>query len=315
LIRVVEYVGELRVSEHPEPEPGEAEAVIRLRVGGICNTDMELMAGYRGFSGGLGHEFVGDVVAGPPEWLGRRVVGEINVACGDCDLCQRGMPTHCRNRRVLGIADYYGAFADRFCLPVRNLVPVPDGVPDRVAVFTEPLAAACQVLETAHIHPTDRVVVVGAGKLGMLVAQVLRLTGCNLAVVTRRDRQKALLAEVAIQAAAIGELEVGVHDVVVDCTGSPEGFAAALALVRPRGIIVLKSTYAGMTTADLTQIAVKEITVVGSRCGSFPPAIRLLERELVHVAPLVDACFKLSDAVEAFHFAARPGVLKVLLEP
>jgi len=313
--RAVIFDGELRVIERPRPVPAADEVLIRMRLGGICNTDLELLRGYKSFSGVLGHEFVGEVVEGPGEWMGRRVVGAINVSCGTCDMCLQGIPTQCRRRRVLGLADYDGAFADLFRLAVRNLVPVPDSVPDDVAVFAEPLAAACQILEAVHIRPTDRIVLIGAGKIGLLAAQVLRLTGANLSVIIRRERQASLLRQWGIHAVERVEQPDGEADLVVDCTGDPDGFAEALDLVRPRGTIVLKSTYAGVPQADLTRIVVNEIRVIGNRCGSLEVALRLLEQPLVDVRSLVEACYPLAEAVTAFEHAARPGALKVMLAP
>jgi threonine dehydrogenase-like Zn-dependent dehydrogenase len=313
--RAVMFDGALRVIERPQPTPATDEALIRMRLGGICNTDLELLKGYKGFSGVLGHEFVGKVVEGLPEWVGRRVVGEINISCGECDLCRRGVPTQCRRRRVLGLADYDGAFADVFRLAARNLVPVPDSVPDDVAVFTEPLAAACQILDAVHLRPTDRIVLIGAGKIGMLAAQVLRLTGADLTVIVRHERQAGLLRRWGIRAVERADLPDGEADVVVDCTGTPGGFADTLDLVRPRGTVVLKSTYAGTPQADLTRIVVNEIRVVGNRCGPFEAALRLLEQDLVDVQSLIDARYPLAEAVKAFDHAARPGTLKILLAP
>jgi len=312
-IRAVFFDHQLQVVQCAYPTPGEGEALIRLRVGGICNTDLELMQGYKRFSGPLGHEFVGEVIAGPEEWLGRRVVGEINIHCGQCDLCQRGIFTQCRQRRVLGIMNYDGAFADVFRLPVQNLHLVPESLADEEAVFTEPLAAACQVVEAVHIQPTDRVVLLGAGKLGLLAAQVLRLTGADLSVIVRRERQKSLLAMWGIHAVGREDMSDASADVVVDCTGRAEGFADALDLIRPRGTLVLKSTYAGIPQADLTRLVVNEIRVVGSRCGPFGAALRLLEQRLVDVRSMIDAEYSLDEAVSAFERASEPGVLKVLL--
>lgn len=312
-IRAVVFDDRLQVLERDAPVAGPGEALIRLRLGGICNTDMELVRGYQGFHGTLGHEFVGDVVAGPREWLGARVVGEINVACGACDWCRQGVPTHCRDRRVLGIADYDGAFADLFRLPVANLHRVPDSVADDEAVFTEPLAAACQVLDSAHVRPSERAVLLGAGKLGLLTAQVLGLAGCDLAVVVRHERQARMLSGWGLRPARRDDLPDGGADVVVDCTGTPEGLREALRLVRSRGTIILKSTYAGPAGIDLAPLVVNEVRVVGSRCGPFDAALRLLEHRLVDVLPLIEARYPLAEAPEAFARADQPGALKVLL--
>ena len=312
-MRAVVFDGALRVVERDWPVRGMDEVVIRPRLAGICHTDLELMRGYKEFSGVLGHEFVGDVIEGPPEWVGRRVVGEINVACGICDLCGRGIPSQCRNRCVLGIMNYDGAFAEAFRLPVANLWAVPDKVPDEIAVFTEPLAAVCQILEAVHIQPEDRVVVIGAGKLGMLAAQVLRLTGCDLSVIVRRERQTALLAGFGVRAIERKGMANGQADVVVDCTGNAGGFAEALDLIRPRGTVVLKSTYADSPQADLTRVVVNEIRVVGSRCGSFGMALRLMAHGLVDVQSLIEARYGLDEVGQAVEQAVQPGMLKVLL--
>jgi threonine dehydrogenase-like Zn-dependent dehydrogenase len=313
--RAVVYEGGLRVVERPAPQAGQGEALIRLRLAGICNTDLELMRGYKDFAGTLGHEFVGEVIDGPDEWLGQRVVGEINVSCGECDMCRRGMRSHCRNRAILGLAQYDGAFSDVFRLPVANLWAVPDAVPDDAAVFTEPLAAACEVLEANVITPESRVVIVGAGKLGLLVAQAVRLTGADLTVVARRERPRALLNEWGIPVADAADIAPGIADVVIDCTGNAEGFASALDLVRPRGTIILKSTYADLPQADLTRVAVDELRVIGSRCGPFGAALRLLAAGLVDLRPMIDARYSLADAERALAHAAQPGTLKVLLAP
>ncbi len=313
--RAVVFDGNLSTNQRARPVSDADEVLIRLRLGGICNTDLELIQGYKDFSGVLGHEFVGDVIEGPAEWIGRRVVGEINISCGVCDLCRQGLPTHCRQRRILGMQNYDGAFADVFRLVTRNLHAVPDTIPDDAAVFAEPLAAACQNLEAVHLQPSDRVILIGAGKLGMLVAQVLRLTGCDLAVVVRRAQQADLLARWGIHAVERGALPDGQADAVVDCTGNASGFDDALTLVRPRGTIILKSTYTGVPQADLTRVVVQEVRVVGSRCGPMEAALRLMEQRLVEVEPLIAARYALDEARLAFEHAARPGVMKVLLRP
>lgn len=302
--------------DYPAPEPPPGEALIRVKVAGICNTDLELVKGYMEFEGVPGHEFVG-VVEGAPgaeAWEGQRVVGDINAACGECPTCLAGRPTHCPNRTTLGIDGRDGAFAEALTLPVRNLHRVPEGLSDEEAVFTEPLAAACEILQQVHVRPTDRVVVLGDGKLGLLCAQVLALTGCDLTAVGHHEGNLKILSERGIATALEDRaVEVGA-DLVVEATGHPNGYAAARRLVRPRGTVVLKSTYHGSTDANLTMAVVDEVTLLGSRCGPFAPALRLLALGLVEVTSMIQARYPLSEAPAAFEHAASPGVLKVLFE-
>ncbi len=300
----------------PSPEPHEDEALIRIIVAGICSTDLELIRGYYPFTGILGHEFVGEVEESPsdPSWIGKRVVEEINVTCGMCSACQRGYSTHCKQRTVLGIQDLNGAFAEHLTLPLRNLHQVPDSVVSDAAVFTEPLAAALEILEQVHVQPSDKVLVIGAGRLGQLIAQVLNLTGCELQIVYRYPNQRDIL--VLNQVVAIEETELGARefDIVVEATGSPGGFNLARQVVRPRGTIVLKSTYAGMIPCDISSIVVDEITLVGSRCGPFNPALNLLAKCQINPIPLIDARYPLQKGLDAFQRVMEPGVIKVILE-
>lgn len=297
------------------PEPTVAgEALIRIRQAGICGTDLELVKGYYPYTGILGHEFVGEVVAAEdPTWVGARVVGEINVVCGTCEACRGGRRTHCPNRTVLGIVNRHGTFAEYTTLPLVNLHRVPDTVPDEMAVFTEPLAAALEIQEQVSIHPTDRVLLIGAGRLGQLIAQTLALTGCDLRVLARHPVQKDLLVARSIALIAEDELPLRSWDVVVEATGSAAGFHLARQAVRPRGTLVLKSTYAGDLTINASALVVDEITVIGSRCGPFDAALRLLEARHVDPTPLIMDVFPLSRATEAMERAAQPGMLKVLL--
>lgn len=298
--------------DYPEPSIGPADASVRVTRAGICNTDLEIVRGYMGFRGVLGHEFVGVVEGG--EWDGRRVAGEINVACGACEMCLKGIPSQCLRRTTLGIDRHDGAFAERIAVPVRNLHAVPDEVSDDQAVFVEPLAAALQTLEMTHIRPSDRVVLVGAGKLGLLAAQVVSLTGCPLTVIARHPRQHELLGKWGIDSAELESLPARSADVVIDCTGTQEGFAAALGLVRPRGTIHLKSTYHGLPQANLTKVVVDEVSVVSSRCGPFDAALNLLKRGLVDVDSLVEMRYRLDAGLEAFDRAGQKGMLKVILD-
>jgi len=296
----------------PVPDPPDGEALVRVTRAGICNTDVELARGYYPYTGVLGHEFVGVVDRGPAELQGRRVVGEINAVCGRCDACRAGRRTHCERRTVLGIVNRNGAFAEFLTLPVENLHPIPDAVPDDAAVFVEPLAAALEIQEQVPITPADRVLVIGDGKLGQLVAQTLALTGCQLCVVGRYGPKRALLEARAIRVIGEDELQAGGFDVAVECTGNHLGFGAAVKALRPRGTLVMKSTYADTLTFNASTIVVNELTLIGSRCGPFPKAISLLAHRAVDVAPLVQARYSLDRALDAFDHAQRPGTLKVL---
>ena len=312
-------------TDYPTPTPGPHEALIQMRLAGICATDLQLLAGYKhGYRGVLGHEFVGEVVAAPghSEWVGRRVAGELNIGCGVCDLCRRGLGKHCRRRQSLGIIDRDGAFADFLTLPIANLHPLPAHLPDERAVFVEPLAAALQLLEQCHVHPGQRVYVLGDGRLGLLVAQVLARNGCELTALGRTAAKLAVLSQRHIPTArsddpaVLASLLAHPADLVVEVTGSPDGFALARRLVRPGGLLALKSTFAGdLPRFDISSLVVDEITLVGSRCGPFPPAIRLLAEDAIAVQPLVHARYPLDDGVAALAHAGRRGVLKVLIEP
>jgi threonine dehydrogenase-like Zn-dependent dehydrogenase len=299
------------------PSPASGEAVVRVTCAGICNTDLELVRGYYPYTGIPGHEFVGVVdSASDATWVGQRVVGEINATCGGtCDTCRAGRPTHCESRTVLGIVSRNGAFAERLALPLANLHAVPARVPDEVAVFTEPLAAALEIQQQVSIGPGMRVVVIGDGKLGNLIAQTLVLTGCELLVIGRNPAKLDLLAARGIPTATGDGMADRRADLVVECTGNPEGLVLARRAVRPRGTIVLKSTYAGAVSIDLSGVVVDEITLLGSRCGPFAPALDLLARDDVDVRPLIHGRYPLEGGVEAFAHAARPGVLKVLVTP
>jgi threonine dehydrogenase-like Zn-dependent dehydrogenase len=298
----------------PIPPPGEA--LIRVLQAGVCNTDLELVKGYLNFTGVPGHEFVGVVeqAEGHADLVGKRVAGEINAACGKCETCRAGRPTHCPNRTTLGINRRDGAFADYLSLPFENLHPLPDSVSNDQAVFVEPLAAACEITEQIKIHPTDRVVVIGDGKLGLLCAQVIALTGCQLSVLGRHADKLQILNERHIQTTTdIDEFAPASIDIVVEATGTPSGFETARKIVRPRGTIVLKSTYNGDLNVSLTMVVVDEVSLIGSRCGPFDPAIRLLANRQVEVDQLIQARYTLDDGLKAFEHAATRGTLKVIV--
>ena len=307
-------------TDYPRPTARAGESLIRILQSGICNTYLELMRGYMAFSGVLGHEFVGIVeVSDEAALIGARVVGEINAWCGECPTCAAGNRSHCPHRTTLGIDRRDGCHADYTRLPNHNLLPVPEGVSNDEAVFVEPLAAACEILEQIQIAPTDRVVVIGDGKLGLLVAQVLALTGCDLQVIGRHAEKLAILSARGIRTEVVArgaesQLPDGSVDIVVECTGNAQGFATARRLVRPRGTIVLKSTYHGDLAINMSMIVVDEIRLLGSRCGPFAPALRLLAQKRVDVTPLIAARYPLTDGVAAMEHAAQRGTLKVLLD-
>ena len=301
------------LNDIPEPEIKEGEARVRVLSAGICNTDLELIRGYYPYKGILGHEFVGIVEEGPKNLINKRVVGEINAACGHCRFCLRNEPTHCENRSVLGIVNRNGAFADYLSLPTENLYPVPDNIPTEVATFTEPIAAALEIQTQIKIHPKDKVLVVGDGKLGQLVAQTLSTTDCDLLAVGRHDKKLANLRARGIKTGKSEDIQERTFDIAVECTGNAQGFAMAQKALRPRGTLVLKSTYAGNLSLDAAAIVVDEITLIGSRCGRFAPALELLAQEKIDVQPLIDARYSLSQGIAAFERAQIKGTQKVLL--
>ena len=297
----------------PAPTPGADEVVVRVTRAGVCETDLQLIKGYMGFRGVLGHEFVGVAESGP--YAGRRVVGEINCACWSCATCRSGLPTHCPNRTVLGILNHDGAFADLMAVPQRNLHPVPDSIPDDIAVFTEPVAAAFQIPAQLPIASTDRVIVLGDGRLGNLCAQVLASIADDVLVVGKHPEKLALLDAIGVKTALLSDdLPQRAADIVVECTGSESGLPTALSLVRPRGTIVLKTTVAGTQTQAWAPFVIDEVRLVGSRCGPFDRALEALEHGLVDVEPLIADRFNLSHGLMALQRAQQKGVLKVLLE-
>ncbi|OLB44352.1 MAG: alcohol dehydrogenase [Ktedonobacter sp. 13_1_20CM_3_54_15] len=315
---------------YPRPDLQPGEALIRVLLAGICNTDLEITRGYLAFEGVLGHEFVGiveNVHEGPgasrPIYLiGKRVVGEINAACrrSDCLYCSQNMPTHCPDRTTLGILNRDGAFAEYLTLPVENLHIVPDNVSDEEAVFVEPLAANFEILEQVHLKPTDSVVILGDGKMGQLAAQVLPLSGCEVMMVGKHEEKLALAARHGVRTFVLDDpqsfrLENRRRvDLLVECSGSAQGLELALRLVKPRGTIVLKSTVAAQSTLHLAPIVIDEIRLQGSRCGPFAPALRALSQRRVDVLPLISARYSLDEGLDAFEQAGKKGMLKVLVQ-
>jgi len=307
--------GRVGVGDVPIPDRPEGFALIRLLTAGICNTDLELQHGYYGFSGTPGHEFVGQVVAADSAALiGKRVVGEINLACTHCAWCLRGLGRHCPNRTVLGIVKHPGAFREFLTLPERNLHVVPASIPTEAAVFVEPLGAACEILDQVAIPHCGAVAVLGDGKLGLLIAQVLAAHGCRVHQFGRHREKLRIAERKGVTVEIAGEnLPDAEYEWVVDATGSARGLRAAVRMTQPRGTVILKSTVHGEVPVDTAPVIVNEITLVGSRCGRFEPALALLERGAIDVAAMISERTPLANATAGFDRAARPGILKVLL--
>jgi threonine dehydrogenase-like Zn-dependent dehydrogenase len=316
----------LSVSDVARPEDA-SEVLVRVTLSGICNTDLEITRGYAGFAGTIGHEFVGIIESLPemsepaltvgPLKPGQRVVGEINAGCGSCELCHAGDPRHCAKRTVLGIVGRDGAHAEFLKLPLANLLPVPDEVSDQQAVFTEPLSAACGILERVRISGQTRVAVIGDGKLGLLCAQVLSTTKAPVTLFGKHLNKLQIAGRRGIETVTVDKAKMRTRefDVVVEASGSAKGFDLALDLLRPRGTLVLKSTFHGATDLDAARIVVDEISVVGSRCGRFAPALELLKTAAVDVESLISEEHSLADGLGAMTRAGEPGVLKILLRP
>ena len=301
--------------DFPEPKPKAGEAIVAVRLAGICRTDLEILKGYMGFRGVMGHEFVGVVVKGPRSLAGKRVVAEINCVCGRCDMCRSGLANHCRRRTVLGIEGRDGVFAERVAVPARNLHEVPAAVDDVSAVFVEPLAAAFQIARQIRLSRNDNVVVLGDGRLGQLVARVLKMRVSRLLLVGHHETKLEAAEKQGIQTVlADGFVPEARADVVIDATGAASGLELAMRTIRPRGTIVLKSTFAAAGGVNLAPLVINEITVVGSRCGPFSTAMKALAAGDVDVSALVSRRFPLRDCSAALDAAADPGTIKVLID-
>lgn len=308
------YDGKLSIQQVPDPEPKQGEVLIQVRYSSICNTDLEILQGYMGFNGILGHEFVGEVISGESRFFGKDVVGEINISCGHCYMCQTGRRNHCTNRSVIGIFEHAGTFADYVVLPEKNLHIVPPNVELPNAVFTEPLAAALEIFEQTKINPTDNVFVFGAGKLGLLITQVFRLSGCEYTLFDVNPYKVEFARGLGLPAKNLTSLKPDERaEICVDCTGSPDGIGIALNHLRPRGKLILKTTVADPARIDLNQVVVNEFNIIGSRCGVFEPALSLLGQKLIDVEPLITKVFPFEEIEEAFKLAATPNSIKVLI--
>jgi 2-desacetyl-2-hydroxyethyl bacteriochlorophyllide A dehydrogenase len=307
----------LELREIRKPRPTKNEALVKVHFVGICNTDLEILKGYMGFVGVPGHEFVGIVEQGPSRWLGKRVVGEINLACGKCGYCGRGLAKHCPNRKVLGIARKNGAFAEYITLPIQNLHEVPDSVSDKEAVFVEPLAAALRILDQVKINKKQKIFVLGDGKLGQLIARVVKLKTRNLMLVGKHPEKLALAMHLGIKTALAGNLRLKPEDkpeLVIEATGSPEGFNQAIGLCRPQGTVVLKSTFNQNPGLNLSQIVVDEITIIGSRCGDFQKALKALKSGKINLDRMITGVYALEKFRGAFAKARSSHTLKVLIK-
>jgi threonine dehydrogenase-like Zn-dependent dehydrogenase len=300
----------------PVPDPSAGQGLIRVHLAGICATDRHLIRGYYPYTGIPGHEFIGTIVAAPnaPDYLGRRVVGNINISCGRCLLCRSGRPAHCTERSVMGIQDWPGAMAPYACLPLQNLVTVPEHVDNQAAVFAEPLAAALRIQRQIRVRASDDILVIGAGSLGQLVARTLQSVGNRLGVVARYASQRTKLEATGIDVLSETDVMPGRYDVVVDASGSARGFTLARTAVKPGGTLVLKSTFKGEVPVPLAELVVDEISVIGSRCGPMDLAVETLAEGRIDPVPLIDGQFPLEEGEEAFAAASRPGRLKVLLQ-
>lgn len=314
-MRAITFDKQLQYTDaQPDPKRESEECLIRVHMAGICATDLHITRGYQNFTGVLGHEMVGTVIEGSGQWKGKRVVCEINCVCRTCDLCQAGLASHCRNRTVMGIDGRDGCFADLVAMPENNLHEVPELISDEEAVFVEPLAAAYQVIKQVPIESRANIAVVGSGRLGLLVAQVLATTGCRLEVIGRNPKTLLLCEKRRIQATAVENLiPRNDRDVVVECTGSPEGLGMAMSLVRPRGTIVLKSTHVG-GGPNLAAAVVNEVTILGSRCGPFPEAIQALARREIEVSFMIARAYPIDRGLEAFEASQQPENVKILLK-
>ena len=307
------------VTDYNIPKMNSNEALIKMSMVGICNTDLEITKGYMGYKGILGHEFVGIVEKvenqKDKDLIGKRVVGEINLGCGNCNWCNQGLSRHCPNRSTLGILNKEGCFAQYLTLPVSNLLIVPDSIPDEVAVFTEPLAAALEILEQLHIKPYEKVAVLGDGKLGLLIALALNASNIDINLIGKHQNKLDIAKNQGINTELLSNIKIEKkYDVVIEATGSVSGFETSIALVKPRGILVLKSTIASEKDLNLAPVVIDEITILGSRCGQFAPALRLMEKNIINFSPLISKILPFNQAIEGFKLNREKDTIKILLK-
>ncbi len=318
-MRAVVFDNGLKLDKnYAKPSPRKGEALIKVNTIGICNTDYEITKGYMGYKGVLGHEFTGvveEINADDKSLLNKRVVGEINCGCGECEWCNQGLERHCPNRSTLGIWQREGCFAEYVCLPVKNLLEIPENVSDEEAVFTEPLAAALEILEQIHIPPYKKIAVLGDGKLGLMIALALNAAGLDLILIGKHENKLEIAKKQGVKTKLLSDVEIKKeYDFVVEATGSISGFETSLALTKPRGTLILKSTIAASKEFNFAPVVVDEITIVGSRCGQFAPALRLLESGRIDVKPLISDVFELDEAIEAFERNKEKSSIKVIVK-
>lgn len=309
------FNGSLNIIETETPVPSKDEVLIKILYSSICNTDIELTKGYMNFTGVPGHEFVGEVVSKKSVLYCKKVVGEINCNCGLCEMCKKNLPTHCFNRSVLGIFNHQGTFAEYIVLKENNLHVIPENVELTDAVFTEPLAAALEIFEQVHIKPQDKIFIFGAGKLGILIAQIFHLYGCNYMIFNRGEERAAFAKSLNLNCKTLMELsENEKADICVDCSGSPQGFEISLKHLKPRGNLILKTTVAQPPVIDMNQIVINEFQIKGSRCGPFKPALLLIARKLINIKPLISKIFDFENIIDAFEFSKQKNILKILIK-
>lgn len=318
-MRAVVFDNGLKLDKnYAKPSPRKGEALIKVNTIGICNTDYEITKGYMGYKGVLGHEFTGvveEINADDKSLLNKRVVGEINCGCGECEWCNQGLERHCPNRSTLGIWQREGCFAEYVCLPVKNLLEIPENVSDEEAVFTEPLAAALEILEQIHIPPYKKIAVLGDGKLGLMIALALNAAGLDLILIGKHENKLEIAKKQGVKTKLLSDVEIKKeYDFVVEATGSISGFETSLALTKPRGTLILKSTIAASKEFNFAPVVVDEITIVGSRCGQFAPALRLLESGRIDVKPLISDIFELDESIAAFERNKEKSSIKVIVK-
>ncbi len=318
-MRAVVFDNGLKLDKnYAKPSPQKGEALIKVNTIGICNTDYEITKGYMGYKGVLGHEFTGvveEINADDKSLLNKRVVGEINCGCGECEWCNQGLERHCPNRSTLGIWQREGCFAEYVCLPVKNLLEIPENVSDEEAVFTEPLAAALEILEQIHIPPYKKIAVLGDGKLGLMIALALNAAGLDLILIGKHENKLEIAQKQGVKTKLLSDVEIKKeYDFVVEATGSISGFETSLALTKPRGTLILKSTIAASKEFNFAPVVVDEITIVGSRCGQFAPALRLLESGRIDVKPLISDIFEFDESIAAFERNKEKSSIKVIVK-